>query len=151
MPSSGLLRHGAKLLAGTDAALEIVKGADRLQDIGSAIKRIEGTADLSQTALAGFKNIDNSIGSLKATDISGAFKEIKGIEIVSESGKVFNHIGEVDEALSGLKNGIKQLKNALGDKNLSKEARSRIQAKLATTSKLKDDVRKFLKKAREGN
>ncbi|NIR87518.1 hypothetical protein GWO13_08170 [Candidatus Bathyarchaeota archaeon] len=127
------------------------KGADRLQDIGSAIKGIEGTADLSKTALAGFTKIDNSIGRLEAIDLSGAFKEINGIEILTESGKAFDHIGKVEGALTGLKNGIQQLKKALGDNTLSKEARSRIQAKLGATSRLRDDLQRFLDKARKMN
>jgi RHS repeat-associated protein len=145
VPSTGIFRHGAKLITGTDAAMEIVKGAERLEDIGSAIRRIEGTSDLSEAALTGFRQIDSNIKDhLKALDLSGALKEWRGITIVDKSGNVRDHIQEVNNALRGLKSGVEKLKAALGSSGLSKVARERIESKISTTSILIDDIERFL-------
>ena len=130
VPSTGIFRHGFKLLAGSDKALDIIKGAERLHDMGSALKRIEGTSDLSASTLKAFNRIDNNVGHLSALDISGAVKELNGIQIVTKDGKVLNHVDEVRNALKGMKKGMIELQGSLGDPNLSKEARKLIEGKI---------------------
>jgi len=82
-------------------------------------------------------------------DLSGAFKELASIEIVDRNGNLVNHIEEVGNALSGLKSSMDDLKNALGNDNLSDEARQTIQSKLSETSKLTDQIEGFLNTAEE--
>jgi RHS repeat-associated protein len=150
IPSTGIFRHGRRLLQGSAAAMEMVQGADKLAGAGRAVSRIGSGADLGQDVNAAFRSIDNNLRDhLTDMDLSGAFKELAGIEIVDRNGNPVNHIEEVGNALSGLKSSMDDLKKALGNDNLSDEARQTIQSKLSETSKLTDQIEGFLNKAEE--
>lgn|SRR5574344_1024474 len=60
-------------------------------------------------------------------DISGAIRDQKGLPVINkDSGKVYNHLEEVNNGIRGLKKIIERLSGSLANPNIDETARKQI-------------------------
>lgn len=124
----------------------VVKGADKVSDLGKAVSKANKIRELSEKELRALKTIDN-IKNKELTDITlrGArFESRGGITMLKQSGIPFDHITKVQNAQKGLENQIKILQNSLKDQRLSQRARKSIEQKLSEASKLLDKSERYV-------
>lgn len=117
------------------------QGARALSGLANSVRNIEAGEELGM-ARSIFQKIDNTITThLKLEDITGAASDLAG-KPITIGGKTYQHLKEVQDAQNGLANQISKLKNLLGNKDLSQEARKLIEQKLGATSKFLDETEK---------
>lgn len=132
---------------------KLEKLADKATTIaGKAVKRI----DLDFTKLAGkgadalegiTKKVNNITGHLKADDLVGAVKDVFG-EPVKIGGKVFNHLGEVNDALKGLGKQLGKLNGLIKNGDLSDDVLKAAKSLRTQLQGQKDQIQNVLNAAR---
>jgi RHS repeat-associated protein len=134
---------------GLNVLVSLAKG-----DLGGAgmnvVAMIPLFGDLAKAAKIGgvFGKVDNIIAkNLDPKTIEAAARELKGeiVKINPATGRAFDHVKKVQEAMEGLKNQIGELNKFLSDPQLSDKARKAIKEKLSKASKKLDEVEEQLK------
>lgn len=92
------------------------------------------------------RRIVNNLEHLTPTDVAGAARDILGSP-AQGGGKTFDHLGEVNNALQGLKNAAGDIQRILSHSNITDAQRDALQETLGKVSKRIDRVENILRKA----
>jgi hypothetical protein len=132
-----------KILAGGGMVIPFLSG-------GAIRKMFTGVSKgIGQEAVEGIlKKVDNISTALDEKHITAAVNDILGNPVINEAtGKVYNHLQEVKDALQGLGNQIGQLNKLIDGGKLSDEILESAQKIRSELQKKKDDINAVLDRA----
>ncbi|MCG8516063.1 MAG: polymorphic toxin type 28 domain-containing protein, partial [Halanaerobiales bacterium] len=94
-------------------------------------KKTMGAINLSRSQQKHINKLDNLIKNhLKETDFSGALRDLQGNPVPKPGGGYWNHLGEMQDTLTGLQRVQKGLKGSLKNPNLDSATRQFLQDSL---------------------
>jgi hypothetical protein len=124
------------------AAFFLIPGADVFKPV-RALKGVGGEL------LEGYlKKFGNQADHLTKLDIEGAIKDIAGTPVVKH-GKVWNHLKEVEDALSGVGNQLEKLTKDINGGKFSDEVLKQAETIRGTLQKQKDKLSDVLNEAKK--
>ena len=136
--------------SGCVGLVRFVKVSNNLYNSISKIKSIQ-TLKNNDKLLSLAAKAQNSIAKhLKIDDVAGAVQDILGVPIKKANGSNYDHLQEVKNSLSSLKNYRTELQNTLNkSKNLSEKEIKAINSSIKETTAHINRVEKILNKAKE--
>ena len=122
--------------------------AELIPVIGNVIGMVrEAKKGAGSDALAEIgKKVDNIATHLTNSDVTGAVRDILGKPVII-NGKQYDHLGEVEEALSGLGRQLKKIKKGMTENTFKGDTYQEAERILADLSKQKDKITNILNKA----
>lgn len=147
----GLATGTPAVPGGAGAAItigRIAKAGDAVQSSAQKFGKAFSGTKVSQTTDRIASRVQGNLDHLGTSDIIGAVGDILGNPVTIGT-KTYDHLNEVQNALSGLKNQVNDLQKVLARDDLSSAQRRAAEELLSNSSKHIDRVEKALDTARD--
>ena len=128
----------------TEAVNQILEIGLKPKFLTTNIKNLKGAGSDALAEIG--KKVDNIATHLTNSDVTGAVRDILGKPVII-NGKQYDHLGEVEEALSGLDRQLKKIKKGMTENTFKGDTYQEAERILADLSKQKDKITNILNKA----